>query len=340
MDAKLKSMASAALFALGAITSGASHGQITSTNAEWSRIVNAARNQQRVVFYSATPISVVDRLVAAFRKQYPDIAIESSRGLSGAMMAKVDQEQKNNVDGADVFINTEMSWMEVQRKEGRLLKPAGPSSLDWPAQYILGGTVVVGGLEPWIIIYNKRLTATPPRGYQDLLLPEFKGKIGTTDLASTAIVAWYDWLERTQGADFLQKLKLQNPKFYSGAAPLGQAVASGEITVSAFGVPTATRPLMEQGAQIDYVVPSPGIGNRYAIAAFGWSKRPEAALVLLDFLMSPAGQTAWHGRGESASPRPGIPGALSANAVAHWVPEDFPPDVAKKSAERWNQRFR
>ena len=93
---------------------------------------------------------------------------------------------------------------------------------------------------------------------------------------------------------------------------------------------------MEKGAPIEYVVPNPGIGNRYAMAAFGWSKRPEAALVLLDFLMSIDGQTAWHGRGESASPRAGIQGDLSSSAVTHWVPEDFPPDIVKRSTERWN----
>ena len=141
--------------------------------------------------------------------------------------------------------------------------------------------------------------------YQDLLAPEFKGRIATTELAATTLVAWYTWLEETEGEGFLEQLAAQNPRLYVGAVPLGQAVASGEVIASAFGVPTATQPLIDEGAPLAYSVPDPGLGIRYGMAALGWSQRPNAALVLVDWIMSSEGQQAWHGRGESRQPPPG-----------------------------------
>src|SRR5205085_1655804 len=109
-------------------------------------------------------------------------------------------------------------------------------------KYIYESSVVILDLEPFIIAYNKNeVKSNPPRGYADILRPEFKGRLGTSELASTTLIGWYDWLEKTQGADFLTRLKAQNPKMYVGAVPSGQAVSSGEVAVSAFNVTTAVK---------------------------------------------------------------------------------------------------
>ena len=229
---------------------------------DWNAIVAAARKEGKVQFYTGFPTPVANRVVAGFKKLYPDIAIDVVRGPSGEVLAKVDQERAAGIDGADMFVSTEVGWFTDRAKEGKLLKPVGPSLKAWPAQYLQqGGVVPIVGSDPFVIVYNKNLVPNPPKSYADLLRPEYKGKLGTTELASTVLVAWYDWLEKTQGADYLAKLKAQNPKLYNGSTPLAQSVASGEIAVSVFGVPTAITPVIEQGAPMGYVVPNPGMGN-------------------------------------------------------------------------------
>jgi len=307
---------------------------------DWAGILAAARKEGKVTYYSVATQPQVARLVAGFRKAYPDIAIEFLRSTGGEQLTRITQEQAAGLDGADVWTTTEVGWMRSRAKEGKLLAPTGPAAKDWPAAYVYDGAAVIAGIEPRVIAYNKTLVKTPPRTYRDILNPELRGKVGTVEGTSTAFVAFYDWLEKTQGADYLTALKEQRPRLYNGASPLGQAVAAGEIAVSVFNVPSSLRTLIEQGAPIEFVEPNPNLGIQYATGALGWSKRPNAALVLLDYLMTRDAQTAWHGHGDSASPLPDIPGALSAAAITPYDAAAYPPEMVAKYREYWAKIFK
>lgn len=309
-------------------------------NPDWDAVVVAAKKEGKVALYSSSPPPANLRALEGFKKAYPEIAAELVRGPSGQLLSKVEQERATNSDGADVFVSTELGWFLERAKEGRLMKPAGPASEGWPSRYLYAGSAVIIEILPFVISYNKNLVSTPPKTYADLLRPEYRNKLGTTDLASTSLVAWYDWLEKTQGADFLPKLRSQNPKLYTGAVPLGQANASGEIAVSAFGVPSVVKPLMEKGAPIDFVMPNPVLGVLTVGGALGWSKRPNAALVLLDYLTSIEGQTRWHSDSTSASPLPNIPHALATSGITPMDTTAYPADVAQKYREKWNKIFK
>ena len=330
----------AALLVAGGLSSASAvaqtAGKAPPANAAWTGVVAAAKQERSVNVYLSIVPPVLDRLLASFKTLYPDITVESFRSGSGQVSARVDQERASGSDGADVVITSEFAWFASRTKEGHLLKPIGPSSKDWPQQYTVGDSII-GGLEPFVMAYNKTLVPNPPKGYADMLRPEFKGKVGTTELIATTIVAWYEWLEKTQGADFLVKLKAQSPKLYVGAAPISQSLTAGEIAIGAYSLPTAIRPLTEKGAPIEYVVPVPSFGVGYSVAAMTQSRRPNAALVFVDFLMSAEGQTAWHGKGESASPRPNIKGSLPLNAISLWPWDKFPPEAVKTYTERWNK---
>lgn len=307
--------------------------------ANWNSITSAANKEGRVMLYWGGAPQALNRVVAGFKKAYPDIAIEFFRAAGGAILIKVDQERGSGVDGADVWVGGEGAWAVARAKEGKLLKPSGPASRDWPARYTLEGVIPMVSIEPMFIVYNKNLVSAPPTGYADLLKPEFKGKLGMSGLTSTALIAFYDWLEKTQGSEYLAKLHAQNPKTSGNVVTLPQSVASGELTASVTGILTATKPLMDAGAPIDYVVTKPGFGTSYIVSALGWSKRPNAALVLLDYIVSEDGQNAWNGKGEGVSMRPSVQGAMPAASVTTWDAADYPPEVAAKLRERWKVLF-
>jgi iron(III) transport system substrate-binding protein len=329
-----------ALFLLLPLSTAATAQTSASQDAAWAGILAAARKEGRVTYYSAAPPAPMARMVEGFKKAYPDVAIEAQRMPSGPLMSKLDQERAARAEGADIANSTEVGWFAARGREGSLLKPAGPAARGWPAKYLLEGAVAIAALEPFIITYNTRLVPNPPRGYADLLRPEFRGRIGLSELASVAVIAWYDWVEKTQGAGYLAKLRAQNPKLYVGTVPIGQAVASGELAVGGYGVPTATKSLKDAGALVDYLVPKPGLGIRYGVAAFSWAKNPNAALVFLDYIMSREGQMAWNSSGETASPLPNIPGSLDAASIDPYDPALYPPDVEKRFREEWSKSFK
>ena len=141
--------------------------------------------------------------------------------------------------------------------------------------------------------------------------------------------------------DVLARVMAQNPKVFISSPPLAQALAAGEIGAALLNNPSSLKSLMNSGAPINYNVPNPAYGFQVFVTALGWSKRPNAGLVLADWLMSRDGQTVWSGTGESASPLKGIPGAAEVPGtvkfynVAEWTSE-----AVKRYTDRWNQQYK
>jgi iron(III) transport system substrate-binding protein len=309
----------------------------------WNSVLQAATKEGRVTLYTSLQPAVIRRLVADFQKAYPGIQVEASRASGQLLLAKIDMERQTQADGCDVLISSELGWLEARAAEKALFQPTGPAAAAWPAKYLVAGAVVIGALEPFVIAYNSNAVQTEVKNYTDLLRPEFRGaKVGITDInSSTTQVAFYDWLEKTSGSEFMQKLSAQRPRVYPGTVAPTQAVASGEIIASVASNPSAILALVEQGAPIKYAVPKPARGFNYGVAALRWSKRPNASQVFVDYLMSKRGQQQWNGKGESASPLPGIEGSLDANSISSvYNPKDYPPEVVKTLTDKWNKQFK
>ena len=76
------------------------------------------------------------------------------------------------------------------------------------------------------------------------------------------------------------------------------------------------------------------------MGGMGWSKRPNATLVFMDYVMSKDGQTAWHGTGEGASPRTDVAGSIPIANITAWDTAAYPTDVANKYRAYWNGIFK
>jgi iron(III) transport system substrate-binding protein len=284
----------------------------------WTKVVAAAKREGKVIYYAGMAPAPLERLMAGFKKAYPEITVESSIQSSGEQLTRVQQERAARVEGADIWstVDQNLPYFVGLAKENALLKPSGPAMREWPAKALYEGAVPNIGIEPRVIAWNKTLVKTEPKTWLDVLNPEYRGKIGTIDSSATAYIAFYDFIEQaTKTPDYLEKLRTQNPKLYASAIPLGQAVASGEVAVSLFNVPSILSTLIVRGAPVAFSVPVPNLGTYYIAAAFAWGKHPNAALVLMDYLMSRDGQTAWHGTGDSASQLPDIKGAVMAEGM-------------------------
>jgi iron(III) transport system substrate-binding protein len=326
--------------AASALWPGAASAQPAASPADWTKVLSAAKAEGKAMLYFAGTPPTLERLTEGYRKVHPDIVLESFRLTSSPLIARIEQEVKSGTDGADVLLTSDLLWLKGRAKEGRLLKPSGPALKGWPAKYLVDGVIVIGGLEPFVIGYNRSLVKTPPQNYADLFRPELKGRLGTPDMASSTVVAFYSWLEKNQGMDFLERLHAMSPKLFVGAVPSTQAVASGEIAANTYTTPALINGLKKAGAAVDFVMPNPGLAASLGISAFSWSRRPNAALVLVDYLMSVEGQSAWHGTGDSVSPRPGIQGSLPVASVNTWDERDYPPEVVASYRQRWAALFK
>ena len=307
--------------------------------AEWQKIVAAANKEGRVTLYYVSTQPVVDRLKAAFNKQYPGIQVDMLRLVGTELVGKLDQERATGADGGDVAITPETQWAADRGKDKGVLAPNGPASAIWPAKYVINGVAPLVGMEPLIIVYNTKEVKGPVTGYADLLRPEFKGKVATPDLVANIFFAFYEWLEQTQGPTFLPALAAQTPRFYPSCVPITQQIIVGELLAESLCVATVITPLIAAGAPIRMVVPKPAVATPFAGVIAAWSKRPNAAQVFMDFVISPPGQAAWAALGEMASPLPNIPNALDINSMSALDPTRFTPEVAKAYRAKWNTMF-
>ena len=313
----------------------------SASSTDWAKVVAEARKEGRVALYSAAVPAVLNRLKVDFEKLNPGVTVEITRIVGTQLVSKMDQERDTGADGADVAITPETTWVTDRIKQNQLKVPVGPASGPWPGRYIVAGASPLLAIEPMVIAYNTNIIKFPVNSYEDLLRPEFKGKVATPDLVATIFMAWYDWLERTRGPKFLPGLAAQSPKFYPSAVQSTQLLVAGELLGSTLTVPTIVVPLIAAGAPIKMVVPASGvIGTPYFGVIAGWSKRPNAAQLLLDYVMSPAGQATWAINGEIASPLPNIANSLPIAAMTPADPSKFTPDVAKEYKAKWDKIFK
>lgn len=310
---------------------------------DWNQVISLAKKEGSVVIYTALSPYEMDALSAAFMRKYPEIKVRYIRSNSGEAQARLDQERVQRVDGADVGIITEPSWYIARNKAGELLPINGPSTELWRPlkQYFLENYALLHVL-PWIISWNTDVVKTPLTGYRDLLRSDLAGKIGSLSLVSSSIVAFYDWLDKNMGADYLTKVASQKVRMYASTTPLGQAIGSGEVGVGMFEIATAVNPLVKRGAPIKSIFPSEiTFGNAQIGAALGWSKRPNAARVFIDYVMSVEGQRVLHQGDTGISPL-GKALVPESQAAANLHVVDLPkytPEVIGQITARWNSVF-
>jgi iron(III) transport system substrate-binding protein len=292
----------AALLALTACGGGAAEvsPEEEAASPGWSQTVAAAEQEGTVVVYTPYLQNQQDALQAAFAERYPAISVQMVRQLSG-VEAKLDAEKQTGAAGADVVVTNDPGLAARYAASGDLLPLGGPAAEAWSGNpHLAGDTAFTSTFNTLGIAWNTGQVDAAVTGYADLLRPELKGRIGLVDMTGTpAIVDFYRFLEETQGPDFLTRLAAQEPRFYPSTVPLQQAVVAGEVSVAGYVVP-AVREEADAGAPVGFVLPTPAWAAPFDAFGVGWAKHPNAAKVVLDFMMSPEGQTALGIDGTSA----------------------------------------
>lgn len=283
--------------------------------ASWADTLATAKKEGQVTIYSSQSQPDLDRMARICQEQYPDIKVNVVRGATDTLLGRIQQEQKTGVAGGDIWVATEIGLMRDWDKNGQLLAVEGPAATEFPDEYLRSdsGSIFTVEMAPIMMAYNKDTVSDPPKDYVDLLDSQFKDQIGTIDVISTLVTGWYDWLHNTYGDEFWKDLSGQNLIVHAGTADSAENLIGGGEKISLYQVPSVIKPLMDQGAPIDMIIPAKALAFEYFAVGFGWSQHPAATQVLLDCLQSRKTQEEWQSWGLSASPYPDIEGAMDAS---------------------------
>ena len=289
------------------------------------KLVAGAKKEGKLIFYSAMIANQAIRpLVAGFMKKHPYVKTTYWRGKSEDIVTKALAEAKaNNVVG-DVIEGTGVGELAVQAKV--VANFYSPELDAYPAKYRdKQGQWAATRLSYYGMAFNTKMLppGKEPKSFEDLLKPEYKGKISWRIGSSSGTPLFITNLRMAWGEDkamaYFRKLKDQKMiNFGSGSArTLVNRVVAGEypIAVQIF----AHHPLISKakGAPVDARIFTPVATTAATMVLPKGTKNPHAALLFIDFLLSKEGQTILR----TANYIPVHPGVETSPKIASVVPK-------------------
>lgn len=303
----------------------------TGVQSAWADIQAActkANDEAPLVWYTVALSDRNDATVAAFTKRYPGIKLRIQGLTSGQAGTRYASERAAGVVGADIMAIADDSFIAAARKSGwveEIQKTELPNLAKLNDKFFAGGVATVTIL-PMGIVYNKGLVGSKPlQSWQDVLRPEFKGKIVLGDPRTVPPnVALFKMLTKEYGDDFLPKLADQKPAVLTSITTGVQQVAAGEKVLAFPAVEGSAASLRAAGADVAFLAVGPTTGYEFNAFVSKGARSPNAARCLLNFLFSPEGQAAYVGK-QGVSPVGAPDTATMPNGYAS-------PDLTKLSA--------
>ena len=259
-------------------------------------MVEAARKEGRISYYSALELNVAERLAKAFEAKYAGIAVHVERSGAERIYQRIALEQGSAINAVDVANSTDPAhYLDWKSKDW--LAPYLPDDVarHFPADQVdPDGTYATscGWIET--IGYNTNLVKLDeaPKSYADLLDPKWQGKIVKAHPGySGAIMTATFVLSRELGWSYFEKLARQKVLQVQSAADPPKKLMLGERAVMADGNDYNLLLLKEQGKPVEVVYA--GEGSPLIIVPSGVFRNapnPNAARLFHSFFFSVEGQ--------------------------------------------------
>lgn len=259
----------------------------------------AAKKEGKVVWYTSLIINQAVRpLVAAFSQKYPGIAVEYSRGDSGPNAIKVLDEAKAGKVQGDVFDG--IATTPPLLKAGLVEKFVPADAAKYPAALRDAdgrwNALVLYFLTPGV---NTDLVGKGEiKTAQDLLNPKWKGKIAWSTEPSSGAPAYIGAVLTSMGEDkgmaFLRALARQDIVNVDATnrAVLDQVIV-GQYAIALSIFDHHADISARKGAPVAWLKVPPIPAPFHSIGLVKNAPHPNAGKLLIDFLLSEAGQRAF-----------------------------------------------
>jgi iron(III) transport system substrate-binding protein len=255
-------------------------------------LIDAARKEGKVSFYTALELSVAERLGKTFEAKYPGIAVRVERSGAERIYQRIAQEQSSGINAVDIANSTDPSHY-LDWKKNEWLAPYVPDDVakHFPADQVdPDGMYATSCAWLEVIGYNTSLVKKEdaPTSYADLLDPKWQGKIvkGHPGYSGAIMTATFV-LMRDLGWPYLEKLAQQKVMQVQSAADPPKKILLGERAVMADGNDYNLVLLKDQGKPVEAVFPAEGSPLIIVPSGvFRSAPNPNAARLLQSFLFS------------------------------------------------------
>ncbi len=262
-----------------------------SNSATKEDLIEAAKKEREVVFYTTTNLEEAGAMSARFKARYPFLEVNITRAEGERLTTKVLQETRAKKSLVDVM-QTPAFYLDALKKRGLLAQYAPNDDSFYPRGFKDEKYWTATYYNPYVVLYNTKLVAGQnlPKRYDDLLSPFWKNKMILEKDKVDWFTAMLHILGREKGVRYMRELAKQNPMLRIGQTLITQLVAAGEAALQINANAVTVNRLKQRGAPIDWVAPGPLPGLMVGVGLVSQGPHPAAAKLFLDFLLSKEGQ--------------------------------------------------
>lgn len=276
-----------------------------------AKLAQLAAKEGEVTVYTSLSKLVVSPLEKAWAADYPNIKLNLYRGSSEDVTARFLTESAAGTHGADLVESNGTTMLIFQHKKNLLVPYRGsPFAKQIPKNYRFD-TFTADRVEKFVVSWNTNLVKDPPKSFQDLTDPKWKGKLAMEPTDNDWYAGLYQYFTEVakpkmtgkQVDDMFKKIAA-NSQLINGHTNEATALAAGQVQVVVGGHAQSIEQLQAQHAPIAFspfvkpVLERPqGIGIPYL------APHPAGALLFYDWLLSGKGQKVLQQNGvEPANP--------------------------------------
>ena len=268
------------------------------------RLLDGARREGSVSLYTSMAPTEIGPLAEAFEKK-TGVKVNLWRALSEGVAQRALAEARGKRQAMDV-VETNGPEVEALAREQVLAVFHSPYLADLPPGSLpKHGLWAPDRLNFFVVAYNtnKVKSTDLPKTYEGFLDPKWKGRIAMEATDSEWMAGVVKTWGEARGMDFMKKLGAMKPGMRKGHVLLAQLISSGEIEVGLTAYHANAQSFKMRGAPVDWAPVEPVIARPQGIAVAANAPHPHAALLFLDFMLSPEAQELLAKMGRSPASR-------------------------------------
>jgi iron(III) transport system substrate-binding protein len=255
-----------------------------------AKLIEGARKEGKLVWYTSTNVTESKPLLDDFEKQYPFIKGEIFRASGEVVLNRIVGETRANKWNFDVVTVGEFDVLMGAKLVAPYRSPESKNFLPdfinpngyWSAIYV--NYRAIG--------YNPKLVAEKdaPKQWEDLLDPKWKGKISLEEEEYVWYGALVKYWGKAKTQKFMRALAKQDLQWRKGHTLISQLMAAGEFPL---GVIYAHRveEMKQRGAPVEWSnTVNPVVVTLNGVALSLKAPNPNTARLFIDFLLSKAAQ--------------------------------------------------
>jgi iron(III) transport system substrate-binding protein len=254
-------------------------------------VVEGAKKEAGLVFYTTMDIQNSKPLLDAFNKKYPFIRADLVRLGGTAMVSRILTEAQAGASKFDVALGISPSLTPM--RERNLIAPyvTSEASSLYDDLYDPKGYWTTVYLNTLVLGYNTKVIGRNdlPKTYEDLLKPQYKQKFIIDIENHDVFVALSQEWGQDKAVNYFRGLAKQEPVYLRGNTNRANFVSVGERSMT-FVYAQVIERMKQTGAPVDWTPLEPVAVELNVAMLSAKASHPNSAKLFIDYLVSKDGQ--------------------------------------------------